>query len=131
MDEVTPLFEVDPSGGQVVVTRFECGTLGRLVLLLLVHARVKRDVRRHSSGLVASKVAVDWRGRVLLSISLWLAVESIYSMGGVPRHIEASRLPRRLGVRTTCGVFCFAGDWRRVMFRGSVDSRSPFVPTQL
>jgi hypothetical protein len=113
-----------------VVTRFECGTLTNLMIMLVVHARIKRDVRRHGGGLIAVKALVDWRSRVLLSVSLWPTIESVYSMGDVPRHVVAARLPRRLGVRTNCGVFCYAGDWRRVMFRAPVESRSPFVPSR-
>lgn len=112
-----------------MVTRFECETLGRLIVMLVVHARVKRDVRRQGGGLIGSRTLVDWRRRVLLSISLWPSIESVYSMGNVRRHVIAARLPGRLGVRTACGVFCYAGDWRRVMFRAPAESRSPIVPS--
>ncbi|MEN3609905.1 hypothetical protein AAH979_10180 [Plantactinospora sp. ZYX-F-223] len=126
--DLTPLFELEPGGGQVVVTRFECGSLARLLVLLVLHHRVKRDVARLGEGLIGSRVVVDWRRRVALSVSLWPDIGSVYSMGGVPRHVAAARLPGRLGIRTTCGVFCFAGDWRRVMFHSPVPARSPFEP---
>ena len=113
-----------------MVTRFECATLSRLIVMLIVHARVKRDVRRQGGGLIGSRTLVDWRRRVLLSVSLWPSIESVYSMGNVRRHVVAVRLPGRLGIRTTCGVFCYAGDWRRVMFGAPVESQSPIVPSQ-
>jgi hypothetical protein len=125
---MSPLFELQPDGGQVVVTRFECRGLPSLLLMLLVHVRVKRDVARRGQGLIGSRVFVDWRHRVMLSVSLWHDIDSVYSMGSVPRHVEAARLPGRLGIRTACGVFCFAGDWRRVMFHSPTPARTPFEP---
>lgn len=122
---MTPLLEPDPTGGQVIVTRFECRTLPRLAWILLLHTRLKLDVRRQSSGFIGVKALVDWRMRTLRSISLWQDLDSVYSMGNVPRHVSAARVPRALGVETTCGVFCFVGDWRRVMFRSPSQSRSP------
>jgi hypothetical protein len=125
---VIPLLEPDVAGGQVVVTRFECGTLPKLLWILAMHVRVKIDVRRQSSGLVGVKALVDWRGRTVYSISLWRDLDSVYSMGNVPRHVSAARVPRVMGVETTCGVFCYVGDWRRVMFRSPSPPRSPLRP---
>jgi len=122
---VAPLFELQPEGGQVVVTRFECRSWLQLLWLIALHVRVKRAVRRQAKGLVASRALIDWRRRNLLSVSLWNDLDSVYSMGDVPSHIAAARIPPRVGVRTSCGVFCFAGDWRRVMFRTENAARSP------
>jgi hypothetical protein len=112
-------------GGQVVVTRFDCRTVLNLLYLLIVHLRLKRDVRRQADGFVGVRTIVDWRRRSFLSISVWVDLDSVYTMGAVPRHVAAARLPGHLGVATTCGVFCFVGDWRRVMFRSPVASHSP------
>lgn len=125
-----PIIEPDITGGQVVVTRFECGTRRNLCWLLAMHARVKRDVRRHGNGLVGVKMLIDWRRRTLYSISLWRDLDSVYSMGNVPRHVTAARVPRVLGVETTCGVFCYVGDWRRVMFRSPSPPVSPLHPRE-
>ena len=122
------MFDLDPTGGQVVVTRFECGGLVNLLTLLVLHVRIKRAVRRHAPALIGSRVVVDWRRKVMFSVSMWPDIDSVYAMGGVNRHVLAARLPRRIGVRTTCGVFCYAGDWRRVMFRGGSQAQSPFAP---
>jgi hypothetical protein len=111
----------------VVVTRFECPNLPVLLGLVLLHWRIKRAVHRHGKGLIGSRVVILWRRRTMLSVSLWPDLDSVYSMGGVPRHVEAARLPRRMGIRTTCGIYCFAGDWRRVMFRGDVTPRPPLA----
>ena len=127
-DGMEPMFELHPEGGQVMVTRFECGTVAKLLYMILLHLRIKRDVRRAGNGLIGSRVVVDWRRRVMLSISLWPDIDSVYSMGSVPRHVTAARIPGRLGIRTTCGVFCFAGDWRRVMFGSPTEPRTPFLP---
>lgn len=122
---MTPLLEPDVAGGQVVVTRFECGTLLKLASIMLFHVRLKLDVRRQARGFVGVKMLIDWRRRTLLSISLWKDLDSVYSMGSVPRHVAAARIPMGLGIETTCGVFCFVGDWRRVMFQSPVQPRSP------
>jgi hypothetical protein len=127
---VEPLFELDPGGGQVVITRFECGNLLALAIVRALHYRVKRDVRRHARGFVGVKTLIDWRRRCLLSISLWEDLDSVYSMGSVPRHITATRMPGPLGVATASGIYCFVGDWRRVMFRSECAARSPLRPLQ-
>jgi hypothetical protein len=125
---VEPRFEVDPDGGQVVVTRFECPHLLSVILLLFLHRRVKRGVRRHARGYVGVKLLVDWRRKVVLSVSVWKDIESVYSMGRVDRHITATRIPARIGVRTASGIYCYVGDWRRVMFRSEVYGGSPLQP---
>jgi hypothetical protein len=125
---VSPLFEPEPDLGQVVVTRFECGSLSKLVAMLALHRRVKRSVRRHARGLIGVRTLVDWRRRTMLSISLWQDLDSVYSMGDVDHHVAAVRVPGSLGVATTSGVFCFVGDWRRVMFRSPSEPRSPLHP---
>jgi len=130
MAHIEPLFELQPEGGQVIVTRFECRSLLQLAFMVALHIRVKRAVRIQAPGLIASKALVDWRRRTLMSISLWKDLDSIYSMGSVPRHIEATRIARRIGVRTACGVFCFAGDWKRVMFRAGDGHDSPLRPVE-
>jgi hypothetical protein len=112
-----------------VVTRFECASIFRLLLVLALHLRTKGDVRRQATGFLGTKFLVDWRRRTVLNISLWQDLDSIYSLGEVPRHVAAAHLPHRLGVATTCGIFCFVGDWRRVMFgSGWHDPRTPLEP---
>jgi hypothetical protein len=125
-----PIFETDPTGGQVVVTRFECRSRFSVLAIRLLHIRLKHDVRRQATGFVGVKVLVDWRRRMLLSISLWEDINSLYSMGQVPRHVRVVRVPASLGAQTTCGVFCFVGDWRRVMFASATEARSPLHPSQ-
>ena len=39
----------------MVVTRFECPNLVTLLLLLVLHVRIKRDVRRYGRGLIGSR----------------------------------------------------------------------------
>jgi hypothetical protein len=119
------VLELDPAGGQVVVTRFDCTALIGMLAIIALHLRVKRDVRRNARGFLGIRLLIDWRRRTILSISLWRDLASVYAMGNVRRHVEAARLPGVLGATTTCGVFCFAGDWRRVMFGSEVDARSP------
>lgn len=130
MARIEPLVELHPAGGQIVVTRFECGSVARLAAIRLLHARLKRDVGRAATGFIAVRTVTDWRRRTMLSISLWESLDSIYSMGEVPQHVAAARLPARLGVATTCGIYYLAGDWRRVMFRGAAVTHSPLRPLE-
>ena len=122
---MSPALEPDPAAGLVVITRFECPSRLAMLAIRMLHPRVKRDVRRQARGYLGIRLLCDWRRRTLLSITLWQDLDSVYSMGEVPRHVRAARVPRKLGVRTSCGVFCFAGDWTRVMFGSQVPARSP------
>jgi hypothetical protein len=115
-------------GGQVVITRFECPDLLRLVLVVILHLRLKLDVRRQATGYLGGTLLVQWRRRCLLSVSVWHDRDSLHSMGSVPRHVQAARLPGRLGIATACGVYSFAGDWRQVMFGRQTPPRSPLRP---
>jgi hypothetical protein len=45
--------------------------------------------------------------------------------GRVPRHVDATRVPSKLGVRTAGAVYDFAGDWRTVMFDIECPNVSP------
>ncbi len=111
-----------------MITRFECRTIRNMLVVLLLHLRVKRDVRRQARGFLGIVLRRDWRTRTIVSISLGQDMHSVYSMGDVPRHVAAARVPRQLGITTRCGVFCYAGDWRRVMFGTDDETPSPLTP---
>lgn len=128
MARLNPQLRLYPEGGQVVVTRFECPSVPVLLALRLRHAAMRRHVRRHATGFLGVTMLIDWRSRVLLSLSLWEDLGSIYSMGMVSEHVAAVRLPAVLGVNTTCGIFCLVGDWRAVMFGSPSAARSPLLP---
>jgi hypothetical protein len=128
MARVEPLIELQPGGGQVVVTRFECPNALALLAIRIRHGRLKRDVRQAAPGFIAIRTVIDWRRRTMLSISLWRDLDSIYAMGNVPGHVAAARLPQRLGIATTCGIYSLVGDWKRVMFHSDIATRSPLHP---
>jgi hypothetical protein len=111
--------------GAIVVTRFECPNAWTLLILLIMHRRMKRDIRRAAPGFVGAKVVVTWSTRTMLNISLWDDTGSIHAMGRVPRHVDATRVPSKLGVRTAGAVYDFAGDWRTVMFDIECPNVSP------
>jgi hypothetical protein len=125
---MTPVVEPDLDKGQVVVTRFACPSIWAVLVVRLLHVRVKRAVRRHASGFLGIRLLIDWPRRTVLSVSLWQDLASVYTMGEVGRHVEATRLPAVLGVTTTCGVFCYVGDWKRVMFGADRVDPSPLQP---
>jgi hypothetical protein len=108
-----------------MITRFDCHGLRNMAIVLLLHLRIKRDAYRQAEGLVAVLMHRDWRRRVVYSVTLWHDLDSVYSMGGVPRHVRAARLPHRLGITTRCGAFSYVGDWRRVMFGADAPAASP------
>lgn len=108
-----------------MITRFECPSWWVMVVVVLLHQRIKRQVAQRADGYLGAAMLRDWRTRTVLSMSLWRDIDSVYSMGNVPRHITASRIPARLGIRTRAGVFCYAGDWRQVMFGAGTPKPSP------
>ena len=110
-----------------MITRFECPNLPVMLLLLLLHGRIKRQVARRADGYLGAVMLREWRARTVFSVSLWRDLDSVYAMGEVPRHVHASRLPARLRIRTRAGVFSYTGDWRRVMFDAGGASRSPLA----
>jgi len=112
-----------------MVTRFECPNLFAMFVVVFMHGRVKRQVARLASGYLGAVMLRDWRRRTVLSVSLWRDLESVYSMGDVPRHIHAARVPARFGIQTRAGAFCYAGDWQRVMFGAGQPKASPLEPT--
>jgi hypothetical protein len=124
-DQMSPTFNLDPTRGQVMITRFECPSLSTMVVIMLLHRRIKRQVAQLADGYLGAVMLRDWRTRTVLSMSLWRDIDSVYSMGRVQRHIAGSRVPARLGVRTRAGVFCYAGDWRQVMFGTGQPKPSP------
>lgn len=108
-----------------MITRFECPNLSTMLIVVVAHTWIKRQVRQRAEGYLGAVMLRDWRSRTVLSISLWRDLDSVYSMGSVPRHVEASRLPHRLGVTTKAAAFCYAGDWRQVMFGAGQPKASP------
>lgn len=114
--------------GQVVITRFECGNLRQMLMLIALHWRLKPDVKRIAPGYVGGRLIVNWRTRTILSLSIWASLSDIYAMGNVKRHVNASRVPRRIGVETRCGIYGYSGDWRRVMFGTQCADREPLQP---
>jgi hypothetical protein len=101
----------------------------RLLVILAMHFRVKREVRRVAEGYLGGTTLIHWKQRTLLSFSLWRQLDSIYDMGKSNRHIVASRLPARLGVSTACGIYAYSGDWRQLMFGTSVSAGEPLFAT--
>jgi hypothetical protein len=114
--------------GVIVVTRFECPGLWALLVLLILHRRMARNVRRDATGFLGTSLMVGWRTRTLLNVSLWQDMDGVHSMGRVRRHVDATRVPSRLGVATSGGVYAFAGDWRQVMFGIDCEGVSPVRP---
>ncbi len=114
---------------QVVITRFECPSLWRLLVILAMHYRLKKEIRRVAEGYLGGTVLVQWKQRTLLSFSLWRRLDSIYDMGRSNGHIEASRVPARLGVATSCGIYAYSGDWRQIMFGVPLAANEPLFAT--
>jgi len=112
----------------VVITRFECHGLARVLLVLAMHVRIKKEVRRVAKDFLGGTTVVLWRERVVLSITLWRRLDGVYDMGGSNRHIVASRRPAKLGISTACGIYTYAGDWRHLMFGTAAKADEPLRP---
>lgn len=113
---------------RVVVTRFECRTFIALLIIIALHHLIAPYVRRDVQGHLGALHQVNWRKRTVMNVSLWTSIDAIYSMGRCDAHIVAARIPRRLGVATSCAIFRMEGDWRSVMFGRSIESRSILSP---
>jgi hypothetical protein len=122
---VTGQWRASDDRGQVAITRFECHTLSRVIVILAMHLRIKKEVRRVADGYLGGTTLVLWKQRTVLSFSLWEQLDSIYAMGEVSRHVVASRLPSRLGISTACGIYAYSGDWRQLMFRTAYAAGEP------
>ncbi len=105
-------------GGAVVITAFACRTRRDVLLLWWLHHRLKPAVRAEAPSFVDVRLYIDWRRRLVRSVSLWSEVGGLYDMGKVTGHISAARVPGSRGIETSCGVFTYRGDWRTVLFGG-------------
>ncbi len=111
-----PRERVHDPRGQCVLTRFVCPSLYALLVVKLLHYRVRPQIRRVAPAYLGGTTIVHWRSRTLLSLSLWRDLDGVYDMGQARRHVLAARVPGRLGVRTSCDVYTRRGEWRHVMF---------------
>lgn len=111
-------------GGAVVVTLFACRSRWDVLLIWWLHHRIKPAVRARTRGFLGVRLYIDWRQRVVRSVSLWTDAKYLYDMGEVSEHVDAARIPRRLGARTTCGIYTYEGEWTELMF-GLEPSQKP------
>ncbi|MFJ6854158.1 hypothetical protein ACIQM3_27180 [Streptomyces sp. NPDC091271] len=114
----------DPRG-HIALTRFECRSALNMAVVLFLHARIKREVRRIAPEFVGAAPVVLWRHRTILSVTLWRTLESMYAMGEAQSHILAARVPHKLGIRTTSGLFPYGGDWKNLLFEATVTDVDP------
>lgn len=121
--------EPDDGGGVVVVTAFACRTRRDVLLLWWLHHRLKPAVRAAAGDFLGVRLFIDWRRRLVRSVSLWARPTGLYALGSVSAHIAATRIPRRRGITTSCGVYAYRGDWRTVMFGGEYATPPPLHTT--
>jgi hypothetical protein len=103
-------------GGAVVVTLFACRTRRDIALIWWLHRRIKPAVRAHAHGFVDVRLFIDWRHRLVRSVSLWTDPAHLYEMGRVSDHVGAARIPARRGIRTSCAIYTCEGECMEVMF---------------
>jgi hypothetical protein len=113
---VLPLLERAGEGGAVVVTMFDCGSRWNIVLIWLLHRRIRSRVRARARGFLDIRLYIDWRRRIVRSVSLWADPPSVYNIGDVPEHVAVTRIPPRLGIQTSCGMYTYEGACSAVMF---------------
>src|SRR5690606_34542686 len=118
-------------GGAMVVTVFACRTRRDVLLVWWLHHRLRSAVQARVRGFLGVRLFVDWRTRVVRSVSLWTDPAYLYDMGEVPEHVATTRIPARRGIRTSCGVYTYQGGWRAVMFGVEPDSAPPPLSEQI
>jgi hypothetical protein len=121
--------EPDNGGGVVVVTAFACRTRRDLLVLWWLHHRLKPAVQAAAPDFLGVRLFIDWRRRLVRSVSLWARPAGLYAMGEVGGHIAATRVPPRRGITTSCGVYGYRGDWRTVMFGEGFATAPPLQTT--
>lgn len=119
-----PLRDRAADGGAVVITLFNCRTRRDVLLVWWLHYRIKLAIARRAKGFLDVRLFIDWRRRIVRSVSLWTDLASLYDMGEVGPHVAATRLPARRGIETSCGVYPYEGDCSAVMF-GVRPNRKP------
>jgi len=105
-------------GGAVVITLFACRTLRDVLLIWWLHFRLKPAVWAHAPGFLGVKLYIDWRQRLVRSVTLWSTPAGVYDMGEVREHVAATRIPRWRGIRTACGIYTYQGECMAAMFGG-------------
>jgi len=117
---------LDPAGGVLVVTRFDCDTLPRLFFMRVVHLVLSRRIARTLGGsLLFVSTFTEVRARRVISVTAFAGLEDLYRMGTVSEHIRGAKIVARRGYRTSAGIFPYGGDWRRIMFDSPGHSPSP------
>ena len=113
-----PLADRPGEGGAVVVTLFACRTLRDVLLIWWLHYRLKPAVRARARGFLGVRLYIDWRQRLVRSVTLWSSPAHIYAIGEVRDHAAATRIPRRRHIRTACAVYTYEGECMAAMFGG-------------
>lgn len=108
----------------MVITRFDCPTYRHLLVIRLLHAVLGRRIRAKLDGLLLSHTTTDLRARRVVSVSVFRELGDLYQMGSVTTHVNAARIPPKLGVKTSGGVFVYAGDWRKILFDAGREARN-------
>jgi hypothetical protein len=111
-------------GGAVVVTLFVCRTRRDIALIWWLHKRIKPAVRAHASGFLDVRLIIDWRRRLVRSVSLWTDPAHLYGMGKVSEHVAASRIPAVRGIETSCAIYTYEGQCMPLMF-GATPGEKP------
>lgn len=107
----------------ISVTWFECKTPLQRWVVRWFHRVVGREVRARIPGYVGTSLFRPRNSAHLVSISMWEDQACMVRMGSVASHIRAARVPGRLRVKTTGGIYQYNGDWRTVLHGDYGESR--------
>lgn|SRR5690606_8771049 len=113
-----PLSERPREGGAVVITLFACRTRRDVLLLWWLHFRLKPVIQARTRGLLGVRLYIDWRQRLVRTVTLWSNPAYVYDMGEVREHVAATRIPRGRAIRTTCAIYTYEGECMAAMFGG-------------
>lgn len=106
-----------PQPGALVLTTFRCRNLLSFFTFMLLHWRLKRDVRTQAEGFLGVTLYSDRSRRLHRSISLWRDPSCVMSMGSVKRHIFAVHQANQWIDESSCVIYSNPEDWRKLLER--------------
>ena len=126
-----PLADRPDQGGAVVVTLFACRTRWDMLLIWWLHFRLKPAIRARAPGFLGVRLYLDWRQRLVRSVTLWSSPARVYGIGEVREHAAATRIPRRRRIRTACAIYTSEGECLAAMFGGKPRQGPDTLPNPL
>ena len=92
---------------------------------LVAPERLATALRQLAPASIAGWIGLDGEGTGASIARTAAGVEAAAAVGLLVPEVQ---VPNGLGVQTSAGIFCYVGDWRRVMFNSEVAAHPPLRP---